>query len=160
VSNRSSTSATSSVIIDLDGDPELAPGRDRRRALTLALALCLAIGSAGLGRDGPEATQATTMTIYSRDGASVVAPPADQLSLPPNTTDVLLSFIPDRLANEALPPLPFIPVRVRAVSGLAVEARRPGDLQMVTWTEGGKVYWLVSDRRDVADLLRLADSLH
>jgi len=160
VSNRSSTSATSSVIIDLDGDPELAPGRDRRRALTLALALCLAIGSAGLGRDGPEATQATTMTIFSRDGASVVAPPADQLSLPPNTTDVLLSFIPDRLANEALPPLPFIPVRVRAVSGLAVEARRPGDLQMVTWTEGGKVYWLVSDRRDVADLLRLADSLH
>jgi len=100
------------------------------------------------------------MTIFSRDGASVVAPPADQLSLPPNTTDVLLSFIPDRLANEALPPLPFIPVRVRAVSGLAVEARRPGDLQMVTWTEGGKVYWLVSDRRDVADLLRLADSLH
>lgn len=160
MSNRSSTSATSSVIIDLDGDPELAPGRDRRRALTLALALCLAIGSAGLGRDGPEATQATTMTIFSRDGASVVAPPADQLSLPPNTTDVLLSFIPDRLANEALPPLPFIPVRVRAVSGLAVEARRPGDLQMVTWTEGGKVYWLVSDRRDVADLLRLADSLH
>ena len=160
MSNRSSASATSSVIIDLDGDPELAPGRDRRRALTLALALCLAIGSAGLGRDGPEATQATTMTIYSRDGASVVAPPADQLSLPPNTTDVLLSFIPDRLANEALPPLPFIPVRVRAVSGLAVEARRPGDLQMVTWTEGGKVYWLVSDRRDVADLLRLADSLH
>jgi len=160
VSNRSSTSATSGVIIDLDGDPELAPGRDRRRALTLALALCLAIGSAGLGRDGPEATQATTMTIFSRDGASVVAPPADQLSLPPNTTDVLLSFIPDRLANEALPPLPFIPVRVRAVSGLAVEARRPGDLQMVTWTEGGKVYWLVSDRRDVADLLRLADSLH
>jgi len=160
VSNRSSASATSSVIIDLDGDPELAPGRDRRRALTLALALCLAIGSAGLGRDGPEATQATTMTIYSRDGASVVAPPADQLSLPPNTTDVLLSFIPDRLVNEALPPLPFIPVRVRAVSGLAVEARRPGDLQMVTWTEGGKVYWLVSDRRDVADLLRLADSLH
>lgn len=160
MSNRSSASATSSVIIDLDGDPELAPGRDRRRALTLALALCLAIGSAGLGRDGPEATQATTMTIFSRDGASVVAPPADQLSLPPNTTDVLLSFIPDRLANEALPPLPFIPVRVRAVSGLAVEARRPGDLQMVTWTEGGKVYWLVSDRRDVADLLRLADSLH
>ena len=160
MSNRSSASATSSVIIDLDGDPELAPGRDRRRALTLALALCLAIGSAGLGRDAPEATQGTTMTIFSRDGASVVAPPADQLSLPPNTTDVLLSFIPDRLANEALPPLPFIPVRVRAVSGLAVEARRPGDLQMVTWTEGGKVYWLVSDRRDVADLLRLADSLH
>jgi hypothetical protein len=30
---------------------------------------------------------------------------------------------------------------------------------MVTWTERGNVYWLVSDRRDVADLLQLADSL-
>jgi len=143
-------------IIDLDGEVEPAPGRDRRRAMTLMFALCLAIG---LGRDGPAATPgpAAATIIFSRDGTHVVAAP---LSLPPNATDALLSFIPDRLANEALPPLPFVPVRVRAVSGLAVEARRPGDLQMVTWTEGGNVYWLVSDRRDVADLLRLADSLH
>ena len=159
-SRGSSTSTIRGVIIDLDGGPEVAPGRDRRRAITLAFALCLAAGSAGLGRDAPAATQATTTMIFSRDGTHVVAAPSDGLSLPPNTTDVLLSFIPDRLANEALPPLPFVPVRVRAGSGLAVEARRPGDLQMVTWTEGGRVYWLVSDRRDVADLLRLADSLH
>ena len=99
--------------------------------------------------------------IFDRGGVVYLgAAPADRyLSLPPNTTDVLLSIIPDRLANEALPALPFVPVRVRAVSGLAVEARRPGDYQMVTWTEGGNAYWLVSDRRDVADLLRLADSL-
>jgi hypothetical protein len=30
---------------------------------------------------------------------------------------------------------------------------------MITWTEGGNAYWLVSDRRDIADLVRLADSL-
>jgi hypothetical protein len=30
---------------------------------------------------------------------------------------------------------------------------------MVTWTERGNVYWLVSDHGDLADLLRLADSL-
>jgi hypothetical protein len=127
--------------------------------VTLAFALCLAIGSAGLGRDAPEATGPATTMIFDRDGVYVGAAPADPLSLPPNTTDVLLSFIPDRLANEALPALPFVPVKVRAVSGLAVEARRPGDYQMVTWTEGGNAYWLVSDRRDLADLLRLADSL-
>jgi len=151
------------VIVDLDGEPGTPPGLDRRRTVTIAFALCLAIGSAGLGRDAPVATQGTapaTMMIFDRGGVHVVAAPADHsLSLPPNTTDVLLSFIPDRLANEALPALPFVPVRVRAVSGLALEARRPGDYQMVTWTEGGNAYWLVSDRRDVADLLRLADSL-
>ena len=128
--------------------------------MTIAFALCLAIGSAVLGRDAPEATVPATTMFFDRGGVYLGAAPADHfLSLPPNTTDVLLSFIPDRLANEALPALPFVPVRVRAVSGLAVEARRPGDYQMVTWTEGGNAYWLVSDRRDVADLLRLADSL-
>jgi len=154
--------ASAGVIVDLDGEVEAAPGQDRRRALTLAFALCLAIGSAGLGRDAPEATEPATTTMIF-DGGGVVylgAAPADHsLSLPPNTADVLLSFIPDRLANEASPALPFVPVRVRAVSGLAVEARRPGDYQMITWTEGGNAYWLVSNRRDVADLLRLADLL-
>ena len=152
--------ASAGLIVDLDGEPETPAGLDRRRALTLAFALCLAIGSAGLGRDGPEATEPATTMICDRGGAVYLGPaPADHsLSLPPNTADVLLSFIPDR-ANEASPALPFVPVRVRAVSGLAVEARRPGDYQMITWTEDGNVYWLVSDRRAVADLLRLADSL-
>ena len=153
--------ASAGVIVDLDGEPETPAGVDRRRALTLAFALCLAIGSAGLGRDGPEATEPATTMIFDRGGVVYVgnAPADHSLSLPPNTADVLLSFIPDRLASEALPALPFVPVRVRAVSGLAVEARRPGDYQMITWTELGNAYWLVSDRRGVADLLRLADSL-
>ena len=129
----------------------------------IAFALCLAVGSAGLGRDAPAVTQGSgesaVMMIFDRGGTYVIAPPVGSLSLPPNTTGVLLSYIPDRLANEALPALPFIPVRVRAVSGLAVEARRPGDYQMVTWTESGNTYWLVSDSRDVADLLRIANSL-
>jgi hypothetical protein len=153
------------VIVDLDGGPEAAPGRDRRRALTIAFALCLAVGSAGLGRDGPAATEAAskelTTMVFDRTGAVYlgVAPVERQLSLPPNTSDALLSSIPARLASEAWPALPFVPVRVRAVSGLAVEARRPGDPHMVTWTEGGNVYWLVSDQRDISDLLRVADSL-
>ena len=161
------------MIVDLDDDVESAPGRDRRRALTLAFALCLAIGSAGVGRDGPAATPETapaaarvSRMLFSSDGASVFAAPADQwrsfpgyLSLPSNTTGVLLSWIPDRLANEALPPLPFVPVRVRTVSGLAVEGPREGDFRMLTWSERGNVYWLVSDHGDIADLVRLADSL-
>jgi hypothetical protein len=104
--------------------------------------------------------------IFDRDGTFVIAAPAadqwkpyGQLSLPPNTTGVLLSWIPDRLANEALPPLPFVPVRVRAVPGLAVEGPREGDFRMLTWSERGNVYWLVSNHGDIADLVRLADSL-
>ena len=156
------------MIIDLEDEVDSAPGRDRRRAMTLAFALCLAVGSAGVGRDGPAATQATrpeSLTIFNRDGTFVVAAPADQwgplahLSLPANSPGVLLSWIPDRLANEALPPLPFVPVRVRAVPGLAIEGVRDGDYRMVTWTERGNVYWLVSDHGDIVDLLRLADSL-
>ena len=105
------------------------------------------------------------MLVLSRDGTYVVAAAHDQwgslpLSLPSKTPGVLLSWIPDRLANEALPPLPFVPVRVRAVSGLAVEGVRDGDFRMITWSELGYVYWLVSDHGDVSDLVRLADSLH
>ena len=156
------------MIIDIEGEPESVPGRDRRRALTLTFALCLAIGSAGVGRDGPAATEMPkpdSLSMFSSDGAFLVTAPADQwgpldhLALPATSPGVLLSWIPDRLANEALPPLPFIPVRVRAVPGLAIEGVHDGDYRMVTWTERGNVYWLVSDHGDITDLLRLADSL-
>jgi len=150
------------VIVDIDGEREPAPGRDRRRALTLAFAFCLAIGSAGVSRDGPAATtvEPLRMTMFSQDGTRVIdAPLNPDLSLPPNTTDVLLSAVPDRLANEAWPPLQFTPIRVRSVMGLASEGLRPGDYRMVTWNERGNAYWLVSSERDVADLVRLANSL-
>ena len=123
-----------------------------------------------MGRDGPVASsrvvgskieEMTTTTFPSRPDVwtpLVVAVPAT-LSLPPNTTDVQLEVFPDWLANEQLPPAQYTPVRVRAVSGLAVEAGRPGDQRIVTWTELGTVYWLLSDRRDIPDLVRLADSL-
>ena len=158
-------SGTSGVIIDIDGESELAPGRDRRRALTLAFALCLAIGSAGVGRDDPAVTTAESaremvVMVFDRDGTRVVTtPPSADLSLPPNTTDVLLSAVPDRLANEAWPPLQFTPIPVRSVMGLASEGLRPGDYRMVTWNERGNAYWLVSSQRDVADLVQLANSL-
>jgi hypothetical protein len=157
-------SAISGVIIDIDCESESAPGRDRRRALILSFALCLAIGGAAVGRDSPVATtaeSAPSLTVFDRDGTRVVnAPRETDLSLPPNTTDVLLSAVPDRLANEAWPPLQFTPVVVRSVTGLASEGLRPGDYRMVTWNERGNAYWLVSAQRDVADLVRLANSLH
>src|SRR5204862_7995680 len=154
-------SGTSGVIIEIDGESESAPGRDRRRALTLAFAFCLAIGSAGVGRDSTAATTESVVSVMvvDHDGARVVLAPLDPLSLPPHTTDVLLSAVPDRLANEAWPTLQFTPVRVRSVIGLEREGLRPGDYRMVTWNERGSAYWLVSSQRDVADLVQLANSL-
>jgi hypothetical protein len=154
------------VIIEVD-DPTLV-GQDRRRAMAVVFTLCLAVGSAFLGRDGPDATigpgksslEPATTFIYDRSGALMLGTLADDiLSLPANTTDVQMQVFPDWLANEQLPPLQFVPVRVRAASGLAVEAVRPGDQRILTWTERGAVYWLLSDRWEIADLVRLADTL-
>jgi hypothetical protein len=131
--------------------------------VTLAFARCLAIGSAAAGRDGPAATApiepARTLT----------------LSLPQDASDVVLFAFPDRLANERLINLPYIPVRVRETQGLAVnlaevvpsntvwigQADSWGPFQswMVTWTEGGTAYSISSDRRGLSELLRVAGSL-
>jgi hypothetical protein len=153
------------VIVDLDGEPESTPGRDRRRALTLAFALCLAVGGATVGRDGPAAT-------------APVEPPRT-LFVSRDTSDVVLFGFPDRLANEPLPNWGFLPVRVRGTEGLAVNLAEPlpreanvvwiaGDSPMVTgehprwvvfWTEAGTAYSLSSESRDLSDLLRVAGSL-
>jgi hypothetical protein len=160
------------VIIEVD-DPTLV-GQDRRRAMAVAFTLCLAVGSAFVGRDSPialsgvsdsEAESAPTMMWVDRGGSRWWGPaPAatvfgGTLSLPADTIDVQLQVFPDWLANEQLPPMQYVPVRVRAGSGLAVEAARPGDQRIVTWTELGTVYWLLSDSRGLDDLVRLADTL-
>jgi hypothetical protein len=167
-------SAPSEAIVDIEGEAATPPGHDRRRGVALVFAFCLTVGSAFFGRDdhaaipevaGPDGVEASTVElsqtmVYSRSGAVVTfAPAVEYLSLPPNTTDVLLSVTPGRFASEALPPLQFAPVRVRAVSGFAFAEPRPGGYRMITWTELGDAYWLVSDRRDIADLVRLADTL-
>ena len=131
-------------IVDLDGEPEL-PGRDRRRAVTLAFALCLAIGSATVGRDGPVATAPID--------------PVRVLALPPRIVDALLFTMPDRLANEPLSNMEFVAVPVRGTQGLGARVGSPGGAWLVTWTEGGTAYWLSSEHRDLPDLVRLAGSL-
>ena len=123
--------------------------------------MCLSVGSAAVGRDGPLAT----------------APfePVHILFLSRDTSHAVLFGFPDRLANEPLPNLPYVTVSVRGTEGLAVNTatvgvRRvkqpevespstPAQGWLVTWTEGGTSYWLSSDQRDLSDLLRLAGSL-
>src|SRR5206468_9890297 len=95
----------SAVIIELDGGSDMTPGRDRRHVIAIAFALSLAIGSGVLGSDAPTAAKGSalpsadpeppTLTNWSLQGYSAATAPAATLSLPPDTADVLLSFIPE-----------------------------------------------------------------
>lgn len=130
--------------------------------MAVAFALCLAVGSAAVGRDGPEATvpfEPSRTLVLSQHG------------------DVVLFAFPDRLANEPLPNLNYVTVTVRGTEGLAVntgewfirddvkwidgraDAQPPVRGWLITWTEAGTVYSLSSESRDLSDLLRVAGSL-
>jgi hypothetical protein len=155
-------SATSGVIVDLDGGDDRPAGADRRRAVLTAFALCLAIGAVAVGRDGPAATApnatTTTTTIWDRSGTAVLGAPVSTLALPPGTADARLFTMPDRLTNEPLANLPFVTVRIRGTEGLGVRVGSP-EGAWVMWTEGGTAYWLSSEHRDLGDLVDLAGSL-
>jgi hypothetical protein len=139
-------SGTSGTVIDLSGEDATPSGQDRRRAIALAFAMCLAVGSAGVGRDGPIATaplEAPRMLIISA----------------PQVSDVAVFTFPDRLANEAMPQLSWQTVQVRGTEGLAIEGQGVGATSVVTWTEKGTVYRLSSDRRLLGQLIDLANTM-
>jgi hypothetical protein len=147
---------TDGTIIDLEAEDAAPAGQDRRRALVIAFAMFLAVGSAFAGQDGatgqaiPEPTLALQTTPHEGDSRDV---PSGDMS------DVVIFTFPDRLANEPPPPMAWVPIRVRNTAGLAVQAQRPGEISIVTWTELGTVYRLTSDRRHVDQLIDLADKL-
>ena len=132
-----------SPVVELEGQPASSAARERHLATVLAFALCLAVGGALVARDGPAAT----------------APRVPLLTLPAGTTDVVLFTFPDRLANEAPPPFLTTLVHVRSTQGLAYIPAHGGDISMITWTEHGTDYWLISKTRAVPDLVLLADTL-
>ncbi|TMG57560.1 MAG: hypothetical protein E6H84_00450 [Chloroflexi bacterium] len=139
-----SATEPTAAVIEIEGDDATPPGHDRRRALVVAFAMCLAVGSAFLGQDGP------TATAQSVEGPTL----ALQATAP---ADIVLFGFPDRLANEPPPPLAWVPVQVRKTEGLAVYDQH--GISIVTWTELGTAYWLSSDRRHVDQLITIADSL-
>lgn len=137
-------SAPSGTVIELDGSP--TPGADeRRRALAVVFALCLALAAAAIGRDKPPAL--------------VEPEPVRTLSLPAGLSDVNLVAFPDRLANEPPPPLPYVSVHLRGTEGLAVATRGLGLVPTLYWTEEGTAYWLTSTGRDLSELIVIAESL-
>src|SRR2546427_12340300 len=87
-----------SPVVELEGQPASSAAYERRWAVFLAFALCLAVGGALVARDGPAET----------------APRVPPLTLPAGPTDVALFTFPPRLAASAPPPLLLSP-RPRAL---------------------------------------------
>lgn len=77
------------------------------------------------------------------------------LSLPTGVDNVDLFQIPDRLTNENLFWTLRSVVEIRGNAGLA-SVEGPA---MITWTENGLQYWMVSPTRTTADLITIADGL-
>ena len=63
--------------------------------------------------------------------------------------------MPERLTNEAAPSSLRSVINVRGLPGVAsVDAP-----SVISWSESGVVYWLISPSRSTSDLIRIADEL-
>jgi hypothetical protein len=85
----------------------------------------------------------------------VWAPGARTLVLPPWANGVDLFEVPDRLTNENLLWTLRNVVHIRGGTGLA-SAEGPS---VITWTENGFQYWMVSPTQSTDQLVEIADGL-
>src|SRR3954464_8111297 len=164
------------AIVDLDRGPARA-GRARDGAAIAALGGAIAVFALALWLSAPHPTDlptvstpqpspiAMTTAICSRSGA-VCTPPlllvasfdpaARPLALPlGKTDDVDLFLLPERITNENLIWTLRSVVAIRGGQGLA-SVEGPA---IVTWTEKGFQYWMISSSRTTDGLINLADDL-
>jgi hypothetical protein len=112
----------------------------------------------------PSAVPITT-AICSRNGAACTPPlllvasfppPVRPLALPPGQMDgVDLFLLPERITNENLIWTLRSVVVIRGGQGLA-SVEGPA---VVTWTEKGFQYWMISSTRTTDELIKIADDL-
>ena len=162
------------AIVDLDRGTSPQPqGSDR--ALIVGLGGAIVIFTAAMWLSAPHpATTATTVAspaaattgAVSRSGNAVapvslpsavrtVDPSARPLMLPLNLDNVDLFLVPERITNENLIWTLRSIVRIRGGVGIA-SVEGPS---IVTWTEKGFQYWMISSTRTTDDLIKIADDL-
>jgi hypothetical protein len=88
-------------------------------------------------------------------GQRTLDPAARPLALPPGLESVDLFLVPERITNENLIWTMRSVVRIRGGVGLA-SIEGPA---IVTWTEKGFQYWMVSPTRTTDELIKMADDL-
>jgi len=166
------------AIVELDKD---ASRRARRGDRALIAGLAVAIGTfmfamwlsaphpasqpvvAPRPSAAPQA-EPITATVWSRDpsfaltnatAGAALAVIGTVLSLPPGVDNVDLFQLPERLTNENLSATLRNVVRIRGGAGLA-SVEGPA---VITWTENGLQYWMISPTTSTADLITIADGL-
>jgi hypothetical protein len=122
-------------IVELDDENASPQGGERRRALVVAFALCLAVGSAFVGRDGrPEAAPSseTATRVYDRTGETLLH------RLPRSVVDVPFALVRTRATFEVVPVLPH------------------GEDAAFMWTQNRTAYWLIT-LRPIDSVIEVAD---
>jgi hypothetical protein len=163
------------AIVDLDKGTSRQPQR-RDGVLIVGLGGAILVFAAAIWLSAPH--RATRSSTVPQSSAAVAAsaisrssivfvpatppsailpiyPPARPLALPANLDSVDLFLIPERITNENLIWTLRSIVRIRGSVGIAsVEAP-----SIITWTEKGFQYWMISSTRTTDELIKIADDL-
>ena len=163
------------AIVDLDKGTSRQPQRGDR-ALIVGLGGAILVFAAAIWLSAPHPR--TTSTTFPQSAAAAassaisqssivlvpatppsalptVFPPARPLALPANTDSVDLFLVPERITNENLIWTLRSVVRIRGGVGIA-SVEGPS---IVTWTEKGFQYWMISPTRTTDELIKIANDL-
>jgi hypothetical protein len=159
------------AIVDLDKGTTRQPQR-RDAVLIVGLGGAILAFAAAIWLSAPHPT--TSSTAFSQPSAAVASsaisrsttvlvpatppsalPTAHPLALPANMDNVDLFLVPERITNENLIWTLRSIVRIRGGVGIA-SIEGPS---IVTWTEKGFQYWMVSPTRTTDELIKIADDL-
>jgi hypothetical protein len=162
------------AIVDLDKGTSRQPQRsDGALIVGLGGAMLLFAAAIWLSAPHPATAPATaaqpasdiSITTISRSGVLVTTPTspgpavrdpsARPLVLPTDLENVDLFLVPERITNENLIWTLRSVVSIRGGVGLA-SIEGPS---IVTWTEKGFQYWMISSTRTTDDLIKIADDL-
>ena len=160
------------AIVDLDKGTSRQPRRsDRALIVGLGGAILIFTAAMWLSAPHPAATTLAQSTTAAPTGAisrsstlapaslgsavRTVDPSARPLMLPLNLDNVDLFLVPERITNENLIWTLRSIVRIRGGVGIA-SVEGPS---IVTWTEKGFQYWMISSTRTTDDLIKIADDL-
>jgi hypothetical protein len=163
------------AIVDLDKGTSRQPQRsDRALIVGLGAAIFVFATAIWLSAPHPAATATAAARSFAAIPRSAIAqgggtlapvtlpgtvhtadPSARPLVLPADLDNVDLFLVPERITNENLIWTLRSIVRIRGGVGLA-SIEGPS---IVTWTEKGFQYWMISSTRTTDDLIKIADDL-
>jgi len=142
------------AIVDLDKGTSGQPGR-RDEVFIVGLGAAILAFAAAIWLSAPHPTTLVLVPATPPSALTTALPPARPLTLPANADNVDLFLVPERITNENLIWTLRNIVRIRGGVGIA-SVEGPS---IVTWTEKGFQYWMVSPTRTTDELIKIADDL-